>query len=82
MTKPAIRPLRPAKTGHSVHLLSKAMVLAYPSLDSLEAVKGVCDQRRLMRLRGCTAWSEASMVAQVLLYTGSDSYLKIKARRN
>ena len=36
-----------------VHLHSMARVLVYPFLDSPEAVKGICDQRRLVRLRGC-----------------------------
>ena len=32
---------------------SMAKVLVYPSLDSVEAVEGTYDQRRLIRLRGC-----------------------------
>ena len=50
-----------------VHQPSMSRVLVYPSLDSLEAVEGACDQQRLRRLRGCTEWSESSLVAHVLL---------------
>ena len=31
---------------------SMTRVLTYPSLDSLDAVKGTCSQRRLIKLRG------------------------------
>ena len=34
-------------SDQTVYLPSKARVLVYPSLDSLEAVEGTCDQRRL-----------------------------------
>ena len=34
-------------TNQPVHPLSMAMVLVYHSLDSLEAVEGICDQRGL-----------------------------------
>ena len=36
-----------------VHSLSTARVLAYPSLDSSEAVEGTCDQQTLIRLYRC-----------------------------
>ena len=44
-----------------VHPPSMARVLVYPSFDSLEAVEGTCDQRRLI------VWSYSSLVAQVVL---------------
>ena len=37
----------------SVHPRSMTRVLIYPILDSPEDVKGTCEQRRLIRLRGC-----------------------------
>ena len=36
-----------------VHPSSLTRVLIYPSLESLETLQGTCDQRRLIRLRGC-----------------------------
>ena len=40
-----------------VHPPSMARVLIYPSLDSLEAVEGICYQQTLIRLWRCTGWS-------------------------
>ena len=34
-------------SDQSIHSPSMAMVLIYPSLDSLETVEGMCDQQRL-----------------------------------
>ena len=34
-----------------------ARVLVHPSLDSLEAVEGTCDQRWLIRQHKCTGWA-------------------------
>ena len=62
MTKRTIKPMSPPTT---VYPSSMAMVLVYPSLDSLEAVKGTCDHKRLIRLPGCAGRSESSLVAQV-----------------
>ena len=50
-----------------VHPPSMARVLVHSSLDILEAVEGTCDQRRLIRQRGCAGWSEFQLVAQVWL---------------
>ena len=47
MAKPTIRPVR-------LHPPSMARVLGCPSFDSLDALEGICDQRRLIRLFGCT----------------------------
>ena len=47
MTKPTIRPVWPANSDQPVSPPSKAMVLIYPSLDSLEAAEGTCHHWRL-----------------------------------
>ena len=46
-TKPTIRRVTSRDSDQPVDPPSKASVLVYPSLDSLEAVEGTCDQRRL-----------------------------------
>ena len=46
---------------------SIAKVLVHPSLDSPEHVEGTCDQRILIRMRGCAVWSEASLVARLIV---------------
>ena len=44
----------------SVHSASMARFLVHPFLDSPEVVEGICNQRKLTRLRGCAGWSETS----------------------
>ena len=44
MTKPTIRRVTSKITDQPVHPSSMARLLVYPSLDSLEAVEGTCDQ--------------------------------------
>ena len=46
MTKPTIRPVQSAKI-RPMQPSNMARVFVYPSLDSLEAVEGTCDWRRL-----------------------------------
>ena len=50
-----------------VHSFSMAGVLVYPSLARPEAVEGRCVQRRLIRLHGCTGWSESMLVARLIV---------------
>ena len=50
-----------------VYSPSMARVLVYPSLAGLNAVEGICDQRRLIRLPICIGWSESLLFTQILL---------------
>ena len=54
-------------SDQTVHPPSMARILVHPSLDSLEAVEGTCNQWRLIRLHGCAGWSESLLIAQALL---------------
>ena len=68
-TKPTIKPVWPTKTDEPVYPPSMARVLIYPSLDNLEAVEGMCDQRRL--------WSEcADAQADLSLFWSHKSYCR------
>ena len=51
--KPTIRCETTKDSDQPVCPSSMAKVLVYPSLDSVEAVEGTYNQRRLIRLRGC-----------------------------
>ena len=50
-----------------VHPPSIARVFIHPSLDSSEAVEGICNQWWMIRLRGCTSLN-VGFVLRLLIY--------------
>ena len=60
-----------------VHPSSTEWVIVYPSLDSLEAVEGMCNQWRFCPDCGCAGWSGSLLVTQVFLSCAGSNHTTV-----